>query len=113
MDAKTVGPLTGYDRLIVSFATIAAMDQRTQQTTFDFIEQLHHTNDPEAFATFVRWRECHGLEVLMLLASKLTDDELDEAISVVEDIVKAQACAANACPVCGVALPVESHADEG
>lgn len=111
MDSDRPISLKHDQRLLHCFALIADMDTGAQGSTIELVEQFHHTHDPDAFATFVRWRECHALEILLLLAAKLTDDEVDEVIETVEDIVRQRTALARA-PVSADADFSGSHTDE-
>ena len=52
----------------------------------EFAHQILRCHDPDAVATFLRWRRDPRIETLLLIAAELEDEALDELIFAAEDL---------------------------
>ena len=72
------------------FELIATLDEGSQRAVCRLVNQLARSDDPDAFETFVRWRDDAHMETLMLLAAKLTASQLDDLIGEAEKMIEAE-----------------------
>ena len=86
MDDLERGMMSG--KILVCYADIASMEARQQESVCELVAQLRRTDDPDALGTFVRWRQDETLEILMMLAAKLSEPELDDLVGEAEKVLE-------------------------
>lgn len=62
------------------------LSERRVRLVAEFIAQVAMVHDPDVVRTFLAWRSDPRLDSLLLLASELDSDALDELLFMAEDL---------------------------
>jgi hypothetical protein len=75
-----------YRLILGTFRKIADLNESQLVLLEQFLEQIIQVHDPDAVTTFLRWKEHPVLDTILLLASKLDEEDQYEVLYRAEDL---------------------------